>query len=224
MEPSRDRPFPVLAPTIVILGVLTLAGLYLSSRYNYLLFHTLAEGFSIAVACGVFIFAWNSRHLADNHYLFLVGVSYLYVAVLNSAHTLSFSGMGIIHGYGPDLSTQLWIAARYLEAGTLFAAPPAFRFRPKVAMVIPVYGVVTVLLLILIFLGAFPACFVEGEGLTAFKIGSEYLMMDAGMGLFGIQQRGELLGWRFAIDSQPGKGSRFTLVLPLGPKSAPSYP
>lgn len=43
-----------------------LFGLYLSSLYNYLLFHTLVELFGIVVGCGIFIVAWNSRRLLDN--------------------------------------------------------------------------------------------------------------------------------------------------------------
>ena len=36
-------------------------GLYLLSLYSYLLFHSLAEIFSIVVGCGLFLVAWNVR-------------------------------------------------------------------------------------------------------------------------------------------------------------------
>ncbi|MCP4404588.1 MAG: hypothetical protein GY801_45710 [bacterium] len=45
-----------------------MAGLYIASLYNYLLFHTHAEGFSIVAACGLFMLAWNSRGFMENNY------------------------------------------------------------------------------------------------------------------------------------------------------------
>lgn len=47
-------------------GVLLLLFLYVVSRYNYLLFHTTAELFSITIAWSLFVVVWNSRHLSDN--------------------------------------------------------------------------------------------------------------------------------------------------------------
>ena len=46
-------------------ALVVLIGLYLASLYNYLLFHSLAEGFSIVIACGIFIVAWNTRRYID---------------------------------------------------------------------------------------------------------------------------------------------------------------
>ena len=43
-----------------------IAALYLTSRYSYLFFHSLAEIFSIVIACGIFMVAWNSRRFIDN--------------------------------------------------------------------------------------------------------------------------------------------------------------
>ena len=43
-----------------------IGALYLTSRYSYLFFHSLAEIFSIVIACGIFMVAWNSRRFIDN--------------------------------------------------------------------------------------------------------------------------------------------------------------
>jgi PAS domain S-box-containing protein len=45
-----------------------------------------------------------------------------------------------------------------------------------------------------------------------------------GFGLFGIRERLELVGGRLAIDSAPGKGSRITLMAPLGKLVAAAPP
>ncbi len=39
---------------------------------------------------------------------------------------------------------------------------------------------------------------------------------EGGFGLLGIRERLEILGGRLEIASTPGRGSRFTLVAPLG--------
>ena len=88
-----------------IAGMLVFLGLYLTSLYNYLLFHSLAEIFSIVVACGIFMVAWNSRRFLDNNYLLLLGIAYLFVGGLDLIHTLTYKGMGIFQGYGTNLAT-----------------------------------------------------------------------------------------------------------------------
>ncbi len=119
-EPRPVSKKPIYLPLLT--GGLLLLGLYLTSLYNYLLFHTLAEIFSIVIAFSIFILAWNCRKVIDNDYLIFLGVAYLFVGFIGIIHTLSYTGMGIIMGYGTNLPTQLWIAARYLESISLLIA------------------------------------------------------------------------------------------------------
>ena len=164
----------------VLVGVLVLAGLYLTRLYSYLLFHSLAEFFSIAVAWSIFILAWNSRRFITNHYLLFLGVAYFFVADVDLLHTLAYKGMGVFRGDTSNLATQLWIVARYLEAGSLLAAPFFLRRRLNVGVLFIVYGAIVTALLASIFAWpVFPACYVEGTGLTAFKRISEYVISGA---------------------------------------------
>ena len=55
---------------------LLLCGLYLISLHNYLLFHSLAEVFSLVVGCGVFVIVWNSRRRLDNSFFLLLGIAW----------------------------------------------------------------------------------------------------------------------------------------------------
>ena len=159
------------------LAIGVFVGLYLSSRYNYLLFHSLAEIFSILVACGIFVVAWNARRFLDNLYLLFIGIAYLFVGGLDLLHTLAYKGMGVFQGYGTDLPTQLWIAARYLESLSLLVAPLFLGRKLKVNFVFLGYSLAFSLLLGSIFYwNVFPTCFVEGTGLTSFKKVSEYVI------------------------------------------------
>ncbi|MBN1615586.1 MAG: PAS domain-containing sensor histidine kinase, partial [Deltaproteobacteria bacterium] len=170
---SIDRNvFPVL-----IIGLLLCAGLYLTSLYSYLLFHVAAESFSIGIAIALFLIAWNTRHLAKNNYILFLGIAFLFAGLIDFAHTLAYKGMGIFTGYDANLPTQLWIVARYLQSLSLLAAPWFIDRKLDVRAVLGFYLFATILLLAVVFSGAlFPACFVEGTGLTPFKIVSEYII------------------------------------------------
>ncbi len=153
----------------------SLLGIYLTSLYGYLLFHSLAEGFSIVIACGIFMIAWNARRLLQNHYLLFIGIAYLYVGGFDFLHTLAYKGMGIFEGYDANLPTQLWIAGRYIEALSLLAATIFLHRRLSPRLTLIAYGISAGFLLASIFhWRVFPDCFIEGVGLTTFKIYSEY--------------------------------------------------
>ena len=160
----------------LLVGGAVLLGLYLAKLYNYLLFHTVVEIFSVVVACGIFMIAWNTRRIMNNNYFLLVGIASLFVAGIDLLHTLAYKGMRVFPGYSLDLATQLWIAARYLQCLALLVAPWFLDRKLKVGWTFTAFGAATALLLTAIFAGVFPACFVEGVGLTPFKIGSEYLV------------------------------------------------
>jgi PAS domain S-box-containing protein len=157
------------------LGILGI--LYLLSVDHFLLFHSLAEGFSIVIAFSVFILAWNARRYLDNDYLLFIGIAYLFVAGVDAIHTLAYKGMGVFQGDGANLPTQLWIVARYLESLSLLVAPIFLHRRLKPQLALIGYASIVLLLFGAIFVwGIFPDCYIEGVGLTPFKKVSEYLI------------------------------------------------
>ena len=153
------------------------AGLYGFSRQNYLLVHSLAELLSIAVAWGVFMLVWNSRRFVQNQALLFLGIALAFIGFLDLLHTLAYKGMGVFEEGDANRPTQLWIAARYVQALALLAFPLLFGSRPRPAGVSAILALVTGALLLAIFVwDVFPACYVDGQGLTAFKITSEYII------------------------------------------------
>lgn len=160
-------------------GLGVAVALLVSSFYNYLLFHVVAEFFSIAIAFTIFVITWNSLRYIQHTYLTLIGIGYLFIGVLDIFHTMGFQGMGIFKDYD-FYANQLWIAARYLEGITFFLA---FTFFPKgmgrirTLWIFLAYFIVTVLLLGSVFVvKVFPVCFIAGVGQTPFKLGSEYII------------------------------------------------
>lgn len=164
-------------PKFLLAWIVLPLGLYFTSLYSFLLFHSLAEIFSIAVALGIFMIAWNSRRFIENSYFLFIGMAYLFVGFLDLIHTLAYKGMGVFAGYNANLPTQLWIASRYLQALSLLVAPLFLKKKLNSKKVFLGYALITSLLLLSIFFWKiFPVCFIEGVGLTPFKKISEYII------------------------------------------------
>ncbi|MGV9200649.1 MAG: MASE3 domain-containing protein, partial [Promethearchaeia archaeon] len=95
---------------------LILLGIALTRFYNYLLFHSLAESFSIVIATVIFIIAWTMRKEIDKSFFLVLGVSSLFIGFLDIIHTLTYPGMSIIAEADTNLASQFWIATRYLQS------------------------------------------------------------------------------------------------------------
>jgi PAS domain S-box-containing protein len=160
---------------ILLVGVLILLGLYLASLYSYLLFHSLAEIFSIIVAFSIFIISWNSRRFIDNNYFIFIGIAFLFVGFMDLAHTIAYPGMAVLPGSSTNTAAQLWISARYIQGLSLLVAPLFIGRQLRFNWLLPGYGLIVLLLWVSIFYWQnFPICFIEGVGLTPFKKISEY--------------------------------------------------
>jgi PAS domain S-box-containing protein len=164
------------------IAVVILISLYIISLQNYILFHGIVELAGITVAFSIFILVWNTRSITDTFFL-IVGISFLFTGSLDLIHTLAYRGMGVFPGNSSDLPTELWIAARYFQSitffiATFFTGKSITRNRDYDAGII--FAACTVscgFLLASIFIwDNFPASFIEGSGLTPFKIISEYII------------------------------------------------
>jgi len=151
--------------------------LIIVSFFNFLLFHTLVELFSILVAVLLSIVVWQTYPVSKNHFLMYLGSGYLWVAVLDFIHTIAYKGMNLVAISNANSATQFWISSRYLEAFILISAPIFLTRSIRRELAIPIFGVVAGGIMILILTGNFPDAFIEGKGLTSFKIYSEYLII-----------------------------------------------
>ena len=173
IRPTKPHRTLRAAAGLTVLGVL-----FVISRYNYLLFHGLAELFAIAVAWSVFLLVWNTRRISSNDALLFVGIAYLFVGFIDLIHTLAYKGMGVFpDSAATNHATQLWIAARGIEAVALLLFPLLLgrRIRPW-PVLLGCAGVTAFLLAAIFAWGIFPACYIEGAGLTGFKVGAEWVI------------------------------------------------
>ncbi|MEI6310280.1 MAG: MASE3 domain-containing protein [bacterium] len=161
----------------IFIFLLATVGLYLTSLYSYLLFHSLAEMVSIAISLAIFLLVWNARSYLENHYLLFLGIGMFFVVIVTIVHTLAYKGMGVFIGFDSNLPTSLWIISRYMLALTFFFALGFVYRKLQPVWVFLGYAVATTILLLAVFVWpVFPVCYVEGSGLTAFKVISEYVI------------------------------------------------
>jgi len=161
----------------LFIALMILLFLYLTSLYSFLLFHTFGELFSVAVGWCIFMITWNTRAFMKNSYLLFLGIAYFFIGSIDMLHTLSYKGMNIFHGYGTNLPTQLWIGSGYTESISFLIAPFLLNKKVNIRLIFSAYIVVISLFLLSIFYwNIFPDCFIEGKGLTQFKIISEYII------------------------------------------------
>ena len=146
------------------------------AQYSFLAFHTLAELFAIVISFVMVAFALSIHNFARNNFLLFLACGYFWIGSLDLVHTLVYKGMNVFVEGTSNLSSQTWLSARYSEALLLLTAPFAAKWRLNGFWLIAVFGIIAMTLTALVLSGSAPTTFVEGQGLTDFKIYSEYLI------------------------------------------------
>ncbi len=185
--PSRDEPGLGRAAWIAG-GLILLLCLGLVRFYSFMLFHVLAEGFSIVVAVATFLIVWHARRTMASGFLTLLGTAYLCVAGLDMVHTITYRGMGVIENATQNQSVQTWLIARWIEAGSLLIS---FRYLGRslsMPRVLAGYLGLMAASILLVFLGWFPDCYTEA-GLTLFKILGEGAVVALLLGALVVNWR-----------------------------------
>lgn len=174
--------------------------LIFASQVSFLFFHTLAEFFAIVVAILASVVAWQMYSFTRNHFLMYLGCGYLWIASLDMMHALTYKGLTILPVTGTEITVALWVGTRYLEALLLLTAPWFLAHSLKRHFVLLLFGVISIILVMLIMSGHFPVGFIEGKGLTKFKIYSEYTIISIlACGMFYLNQQRRLIDNRIFV-------------------------
>ena len=152
---------------------------------SYLVFHNIAEFFSIMVSLSVFGVGWYAYDQSkDRHALFL-GTAFLAVGLVDFMHALGNTAMpAFITANSTNKSTQYWISARLLGASALLASAFIYPDQPVRWLTKRKLLAAALAVSALVFTGVtffpsyLPATFIPGVGLTPFKVLSEYLVIS----------------------------------------------
>ena len=166
----------LLARGVWLTPLLLAIPLVAAGFHNYLLFHTLVELMTIIVGVLMFVVAVYTYPYSRENFLMFLATGYFWIAAIDLFHALFYKGMDILAADTSNLATQFWLAGRFMQAFLLLLAPFLITKRMHTAIHFILFGVLSTVFYILIIGGYFPDAYIEGEGLTPFKIISEYLV------------------------------------------------
>ncbi len=152
---------------------------------KYLVFHNIAEFFSVMVSLSIFGVGWFTYEQSRDRHILFLSAAFLAIGLMDFMHTLGYAGMPpFITPNSANKSTQYWIAVRFFAASAFLASAFIYPEKPlrwltkrtllMAAIVVPaiIFTVIT------FFPEDVPATFIQGVGLTPFKKISEYLIIS----------------------------------------------
>jgi signal transduction histidine kinase len=149
---------------------------YLINIANLLFYHTLIEVAIMAVSFTIFVLTMHLEERISNHYIRFIGKAFILIAILHLLHALTFQGLNILPQYTSNTSIQLWVLTTYIQTAILLIAPRIQKQKLNITQVLAVITLATGIGLALIHLGYFPDCYNPGQGLTRYKIISEFII------------------------------------------------
>ena len=154
---------------------------------NYLPLHTALEMAAIFFAGMIFAITWHTPRSQISWRNVLVGSTFAGVALLDVSHALSYSGMpSFVTPSSPAKAIYFWLAARCMAAVGLLihvrmqddtTSPTHRQSLMALSIVLTVVAVVHVL--VLFDADSLPRVFIDGQGLTPWKIHAEYALVIA---------------------------------------------
>jgi len=176
----------------------------------YLPAHTILEIVAIVIAGVIFAVSWHARLTQATDVLALLGAGFLGVALLDTAHVLSYPEMPAwITPSSAQKSISFWLLARYLAVFSLLAfvlLSGTRNYRPGFKN--PILGGVLILVMVagwivLMRPDWLPVFLVPGTGLTPVKISLEWILIILDFGIMmlvwrrrdetGLYQRSDLI-------------------------------
>jgi hypothetical protein len=182
---QKNRELSSLANLVITLTLLLLVALGLPSldffgqAMRYLPIHGSTEVLSVAAMFALVAVYLRHRHHPQAGKLAVLAAGCLTVGLIDLLHTLSYENMPVlITPSNPQKAINFWLAGRLAMALTLIGValtPPSTMPTGRVLGLFAAgLGVVVAVFWVGIFHEAsLPATFIEGQGLTAAKIGAE---------------------------------------------------
>ena len=153
----------------VLLGTLSLTGLYHISQHNYLFFHCLTETFTIVITFSVFALFWNTHQFRDNSFFLVIGIGCLFAGLLDLIHVLTYQNMSIFPGIDASISIHTKSASQWSGGLACLIAFLFVRRRISRNLMLLVYGGLLALTIgCLVSWRVAPTSLVEAEGTTPF--------------------------------------------------------
>ena len=84
---------------------------------SYLLFHNIAEFFSIMVSLSIFGVGWNTYSQSQDRHALFLSAAFLSIGLMDFMHTFASAAMpAFVTMNSTNKSAQFWIAVRFIAA------------------------------------------------------------------------------------------------------------
>lgn len=144
-------------------------------------YHFVLEIISVIIVFTIFLVGWNSRRYTADHSLLFISIAYMVVGVLDIFHMITYNGTVFFDYIVSDIHAKLCISARFIEGISILISLLISKFKKFINLywIFGIYISAASFLLfdILYYQTILPACFIEGIGLTKFKIYGEYIII-----------------------------------------------
>lgn len=169
----------------ILLYVITAALLFhfldLLFDYSVFLYHSIAELITIIASVLIIVITISVwKFIRDKTFVTIVALSMIFIAVIDIIHIFAFPGLNYFPNYYDGaIITSMWILARYAQAFALVAAILLEHYKVKLNyyIVVSIMLFITAAGILSIFYGVFPDSYIDGVGLSGFKVLSEYIIM-----------------------------------------------
>jgi len=104
---------------VIISSAVVLVYLYIGIK-NYLFFHSLIEILGIIIGFGVTIAIYYSSKIMKNGIYLYLGCLFLYTSFFQILHVFSYAGINILSSDSYNLSVQISVIAKFVDAIALF--------------------------------------------------------------------------------------------------------
>jgi signal transduction histidine kinase len=172
LNKKHNNFFHILSYPILIVSALLVA------RYvnGVLLFHTLAELFSIFVGLLMLVIVLNTQHFVRNDFLIYLGIGYFAISMIDTMHTFTVKGMPFFNILDGEITLHFWIYGRLLES-LLLLSSTLFLFK-KLNINLMIVSIAAIVLLVCwaSFYFEEPRMFIEGS-LSTFKRNAEFTVI-----------------------------------------------
>ncbi|MCP4985145.1 MAG: hypothetical protein GY928_03460 [Colwellia sp.] len=145
-------------------------------KYGTLLFHSMAEMFSIVLSLIMVVIVWNTSRYSRNNFLLYLGIGYFWIAVLDIWHSITFHGIPFFQINNNEITLHFWFYTRLLEALLLLTAITFFnkKFNPQLVFLT---GAVITLIILLVSYFMMSPDLLTTIVFTPIKIGIEILVI-----------------------------------------------
>ena len=171
--------------TLLMIVILILPNVFdLYAIKNYLLIHTVLEMMSIISASLIFAVGWNTYTSKLPANIIFISILFLSIAIFDVSHLLSYPEMpDYVTPSSPEKAINFWLVGRLTASLGLLIfvfsplTPMKKSFNRYVLLVLTLIFTVFLHWVFLFHQDMLPRTFISGEGLTNFKIYTEYVII-----------------------------------------------